>query len=63
MLTSQRVSSSTVLRHLFGYEVRRPRRQRTATISIKEDYMNGGNFERDYFNLRKLIVVTTLQGC
>lgn len=64
LMTSKRggVSLTSVLRHIFGYENRRLRKQRSATITIKDDYLNTVNLERDYFNLKKLIIVSTLPG-
>lgn len=62
MTKTNSISFTSVLRHVFGYENRRAQKQRSSTITIKDDYLSSRNFERDYFKLKKLIIVSTLSG-
>lgn len=60
LLTRKQTSFTNVLRHLVGYDIRTSRKSRTATISINSPQTVV--LERDYFNLQKLIIVTTLSS-
>ncbi|KAI1727507.1 PQQ-like domain-containing protein [Ditylenchus destructor] len=61
LLTTKQATPSFVIRNLLGYEQRPPRKQRCATIPTESEKA-AITLERDYFNLRKIIVVTTLSG-
>ncbi|KAI1711888.1 PQQ-like domain-containing protein [Ditylenchus destructor] len=61
LLTTKQATPTFVIRNLLGYEQRPPRKQRCATIPTESEKA-AITLERDYFNLRKIIVVTTLSG-
>lgn len=58
LVATSRASITEVARNLFGYKTRRGQRPRAASLEAASEV----SLERDYFNLRKLIVVTTLSG-
>lgn len=63
LITSKtnKISFTSVLRHFFGYEDRQIHKQRSATI-FKNNYLSSEKLERDYFKLKKIIIVSTLSG-